>query len=96
MTGSRATGKVISYVGTADVRELPVEGKETIVFNRENNWTVPASDVPSELEEILKASHSDEFTFGSDEEAELTLAEKEALAAAKGQLDQHQPPSSDA
>lgn len=48
-----ASGKVVKYVGTADVREIDKAGWENagvtdqnkVVWNKKNRWTVPVEDL---------------------------------------------------
>lgn len=48
-----ASGKVVKYIGTADVREINanswkaagIEDQEMVRWNSENGWTVPVADL---------------------------------------------------
>lgn len=48
-----ASGKVVKYIGTADVREIDKAGwdnagvtdQNKVVWNRKNKWTVPVEDL---------------------------------------------------
>lgn len=50
---AKTSEKVVVYVGTADVREIDaaswrnvgVEDQEKVVWNKANNWSVPAKDL---------------------------------------------------
>lgn len=51
--GRVLSGKVVRYIGTADVREIDKAGwdnagvtdQNKVVWNRKNNWTVPVEDL---------------------------------------------------
>jgi hypothetical protein len=60
---------LVLYVGGADVRQITksewegagVENQDTVVFNKENNWRVPADELTGDALQLLLDGHKREF-----------------------------------
>ena len=68
-SASKDDEDLVLYVGGADVRQITaqeweaagVENQDTVVFNRENNWRVPANELTDAALQLLLDGHKREF-----------------------------------
>ena len=68
------SGKVVKYVGTADVREIDaaswksvgVDGQHKVVWSKQNKFQVPAADLTPEAVQYLDEEESGFVVLDAD------------------------------